>query len=197
MRRFRKHRSSSGKRRKKEWYWANQNSGGIITAAPNVNTISAAWIKTPSGVVDTSTPVDTIAPEDETVLRLISLASLTVQGDHLQSQFDRSVAGMGIIRWEDVDESAPVITDVPWPLQNGSADWLWWWMVPLTFTPGSTAGFATYFNHTGPEFLASSRAQRKLSQNAGLLLVVQYYNRDADDAFFTFSSSQRILVAKP
>ncbi len=78
-------------------------------------------------------------------------------------------AGIGVIRWMDLDNTAPVGADVPGPLSNCDLDWIARWVG--VFPEGVNAGTLGNMNIFDNTHL--SKARRKLENTAGLLVCFE------------------------
>jgi len=84
--------------------------------------------------------------------------------------------GFGLIAWTDVNDTAPAPGDIPSPLTNLDADWIWRYVQPIA--PGAA------LDNNG-QFLDSvhmSKAKRRLGNDKGLLMV--FHNFAASNAAF-------------
>jgi len=165
MRRFRRgfHKSQ---RRKVAWgssQWADSAVGNIGGGTVLFET---AWLRVPADAVDTTTGFAT--PTDWTLIR--SIPSAAIFGSAAGTTDFNFFMGAGVIVWEGMSDNPPTILDVPNPVFNGSADWVWRWVAP--FAGNYAAGSGFFGQSQGSDIYNQSRAQRKLSSRQGLLLVI-------------------------
>ena len=133
--------------RGKDWFELRATQALIVPGTPQ-----AAWAILPS-VID-------IELTDPTVLggRISAMArNVTVPAANT------SYVGFGLIKWNFTDDTVP--TQVPRPITDVDADWLWWWIVPIA------NGGASQFqgNGAGPESLLRFKSKRKLGNDSSLL----------------------------
>jgi len=175
MRRMR--RSRSGTRRKSRWeggfayLTALSGAPTTVPTVANSSSVSAVWARVPAGVYDTVNAEMVL--DDCTVYRMIHSANFSLVSSGVGG-LDITV-GMGVIAWDGISDVPPVITDVPFPVQSGGADWLWWWVTPMfSASVPANSGLSVY-NLNAPESFSFTKSQRKLSTNTGLLLVAEVY----------------------
>jgi len=176
----RRGRSRSGTRRKSRWEGGLAGRsllGGAPGTVPTVafsSEVDAVWMRVPAGAFDT---VNNVFVEDDcTVYRTIHSASFQFSAT-ATGALDVTL-GMGLIQWDGISDTPPAITDIPFPVQNGSADWLWWWVSPAisgSIAPGAFGSTLATYNLNAPEAFTMTKAQRKLSTNKGLLLVAEVF----------------------
>lgn len=176
MRRRRIH-SSRGRRRKTNWsfgFGASLGAQAFIT-----QTIQSHWALWPVGTWDPtmqSYPGETVSnPLDLTLVRSINSFYMWINAPGTNPPDYTCWVGMGLIKWShpDPNEIDGVNIDshsvVPGPLSTPTMDWVW---RAAQFTRVFGAVGETVF--VGSDFaLMQSRAMRKLSQNEGLLQVLE------------------------
>lgn len=185
----RKTRGSSRKSARKS-YWAGAAFYGQdveLFSGPDTNDIASAWVKYPSGQVDSVSTAGGVSPvqprmiaSDETLVRTIvsSNVTLRLQG-LLQAHMSVDVV-MGLIAWDSNDPTeldGVVGLEAPSPIANPQADWII--RLPFVYTVDNFSLAAQ-----ASEFI-TSRAMRKLPPNTGLLACIALENIfDQENTFF-------------
>jgi len=167
-RRFR----NPSQRRKVQWEGSTTSSAttNAIPGSGGSSSGATAWVRVPAGAYDNINQY--LVESDWTLIRSIDAAAIYVQKTVSDGYIDVQV-GMGVIAWDAIDDSLPNIADVPLPIQSPQYDWVWQWVSPMPATLLANGEFTTHQNLAGPEGGVFTRAQRKLSQGTGLLLVVE------------------------
>jgi len=197
MIRRRGRRSSSGTRRKSRWEgtysYLPTSSLSLVPTVADSSAVGCVWARVPAGTFDNINQQFVL--DDCTVYRMLNSACFEIRAN---AAGNISVTvGMGIVAWDDIDDTPPPITDVPFPVQNGGFDWLWWWTSAheLIMAPSESLQIQ---NLLGPELMVSQKSQRKLSTGTGLLLVVEVYARISGmAAYFGWSHHGRYAVKMP
>jgi len=167
----------SGTRRKSRWegtlaYLPLSTSGIAVPTVADSSIVSTAWARVPAGTFDSIN--GDIVTDDCTVYRMINSA----QFGFLQTTGAGSIevtVGMGIIAWDGLDDTPPAATDVPFPVQSGGFDWLWWWNSSVQYQNIAVGFHVDAQNNFGPEPHVYQKSMRKLSTGTGLLLVAEVY----------------------
>jgi len=172
----RRGRSRSGSRRKSRWegtysYLPLVNGTSVPTVAGTSN-VSAVWARVPAGAYDTVNG-DNVT-DDCTVYRMINSIQFGVIKTVAAGSIELTY-GAGIIAWDGIDDTAPPVTDIPFPVQSGGYDWLWWWAGSIQLQNFAVNAYATPDNLFGPDHNVFTKSMRKLSTGTGLLLVVECY----------------------
>jgi len=174
---IRRRRSATRNRRKSRWEggFAFRDVAGSGLAVPtiaNSSVVDVAWARVPSGAFDTINNDKVL--DDCTLYRSLNTGQFTLQKTVASGHIE-VILGMGVLAWDGIDDTAPVITEVPLPVQGGGGDWIWTWTRPVQLVSVGAGGQFEFVNLVGPSELFQSRAMRKLSTNVGLLLVVEVY----------------------
>jgi len=190
-------RGSSVTRRKSWDRWIATSSGTQSTGSPGASGVQVGWIDEPHGrlMADAS---GLIRQVDETVLRMLVNFDITCREDGVVLSNTPAYAtgwvSAGLLVWEGLDgTSTPSLLDVPWPVSGSGpgeeADWLWTYKRAFASLPvfGST--------HEN-EALLSSRAKRKLSSGAGILLITEVFCFEFS-VTYDWSANGRQLSALP
>jgi len=189
-------------RRKSRWeggfsYLTNlgaPGTGGTVPTIAGSSSASAVWARVPAGAFDTVN--GDFVLDDCTVYRMINVGGFLMIPTSTGS-LDATV-GMGVLAWDGISDTPPVITDVPLPTQNGGADWLWWWVSPAIAASTATTAGVTVQNLFAPQGMVFQKSQRKLSTNTGLLLVVEVYANVSGMAWsYGWSHHARYAVKLP
>jgi len=173
MRRImRRSRSTRGPRRKLSWGDAFWGTSG----ATNVNAGNSAaftnWIKVPAGIPASGNSLDWHEPEDQTLVRSYNRFGWAV---YPGTNPINVIVAAGILVWEwQSGATTPSPLDVPLPVDLlDDSDWVWKIAFPAV-APNVPTFYASAFAESDLAYW--SRAQRKLSKRAGLLLVTQCLN---------------------
>jgi len=182
-----------------EWYFGlMQSLAAPLTLPAGVDSVVSFWLKPPAGAVDNvSEPFPVVAPSDETLVRMRVSAGLSFRSTGAAQSFENDDFAFGIIRWSDVDDTAPNILDTPFPIESAAADWLWHWYVPVLAIGGNAGPIQIETNLRGPDSLTDVRSQRKLSAFEGLLGVFEYRNVGVVSVDVTISLFARMLFKLP
>jgi len=193
MRRRRISSRSRGPRRKLTWgdsFWGATTFG---VAAGN-SLIYEQWIKTPAGVAASGNTLDWHEPIDQTLVRSYNRFGWAVQPS--TAKINAIVAaGIIVMEWQD-GLTVPPLAGTPFPVDLADdADWVWKEVFPVVLPAvGNTAAAAL----NGGDMAYWSRAQRKLSSRAGLLLVVQCLNNLTGNSIdFEWNFYGRYLFKEP
>jgi len=194
MARFSRRGTRRSPRRKWAWgvsWWSS--AGQVINGGGNANVIELAWVKEPAGRPNNA--VDNLEPDDETLSRLMPHAAFWAKHtDDISVQYSGYLA-MGIMVFDGLEGATlPGIAEVPWPISDlpgNDEDWVWKWVVPIATLPRFED------TNTGPSQLIDSRAQRKLSSGAGLLLVVQSRAISAGSMAYAWDFYTRVGLKEP
>jgi len=170
-----------GPKRKLAWeYYAEV---GIIH---NSTVSSARWIRVPAGKYDSG--AQGYVQEDCTLVKMLltPVISTTV------AAAGNCIAGIGIIAWKGVDENVP--TEFPLPMFDADQDWII--RAPMCYQGHASGGqtVVNYFSQSAPYVI--SKAQRKLSDGYGLLLVCENFVNSSDNGAL-FGYDARWLVKLP
>jgi len=161
-------RAARGTRRRFSWGGSRWATAGFVTGpGPASHYVTCQWVKVPAGVPNSQT--GDLEPMDWTLVRSRFDYSYNIAATS-SGFFMYSTAGLLV--WEGIDDNPPNPLDVPWPSEDSSADWIWYYNNSV-LAPASTQ--VTGNNAYGPESLVESKAQRKLSSRQGLLLVVDIF----------------------
>jgi len=95
-------------------------------------------------------------------------------------------AGVGLIRWTDLDNVAPTPADTPGVFSDGNMDWLARWVAP--YPSGVLAGTLGNMNIFDNTHL--SKAKRKLENSAGILCCFEVLAASS----FNFACDFRFLI---
>ncbi len=137
--------------------WIGSSTAAVITVAPGA--VNAQYLVLPSEVQEQFT--------DPTLVR--TRGDLIVTSALFASGFMR--AAVGIIPWDDSNDTPPVSPETPSPLSSTSMDWIWHdWI----FQPVST-GNLSYQASIGSAggTAVDSKAMRRLGGRRGILLVLE------------------------
>jgi len=135
--------------------------------------------------------------DDCTVYRMINCAEFGFRKTVTTGSIE-IIVGMGIIAWDGLDDTPPSANDVPFPVQSGGFDWLWWWTSPLQQQAMPVDSFVSAQNLFGPQAMSFQKSMRKLSTGTGLLLVAEVYAEiDNMGAVYGFTHSGRYAVKLP
>jgi len=167
-------------RRRKTWdRWIATSSGIQDTGAPGVSDVQVGWIDEPHGRQMTDT-IGIIRTVDETLLRMIVSFdfSACVSGTTLAGAvpaFNMGWMGAGLLVWDGIDGlNTPSLLDVPWPVSGAGpgeeADWIWTFKRTWSSLPVISSSIEQ------DESVFSSRAKRKLSSGAGILLITEVFS---------------------
>lgn len=167
-RRLRRHGSS----RRKDWQsnsnW--ENVPGTIT--PGTLLLASYWIAFPADtfgqVAGANNQIE--VEEDNTIVRLMT--SLYVTFTNVTQVGASSVqVGAGIIRWAQNTQDIPNPLEIPNPVIDSDADWLYQWQQGRAMS-GVPAGTVTSLtNFVSPDSLQGAKSKRKLSSKQGLLFI--------------------------
>lgn len=194
MRPFRRSRSRMGRGRSKlrrtKWgvsYW----TFAAQDLTPGNNLILVQWVKAPAAAVQSGSTPQFFEPEDETIVRWMPMFSAMVRdttgGPTLFNAGGYIAAGL--IKWTGVTDTPPSFLDVPWPIFDGDADWVWTCVDPL---PGELPTLSG--NAQKSSVYQDVRAMRKFSRSEGALLVVQYQNNSSVTMRFESGFYLRALI---
>ncbi len=149
-----------------DWYCGDYE--GVVPAGTAV----CDWLILPSLLHENTTDPTLMAT------RVAAQMNIQVQADNT------SIAAIGIIAWNHVDDIVPV--DCPGPLSNCDFDWIWWYAVPATaaVSPGHLWG------NGGADTTILSKARRRLGNDSSLLVVVEALGTGSWD----FHMHARLLV---
>jgi len=172
----------SGIRRRKTWdRWIATSSGIHDTGAPGASDVLVGWIDEPHGRQMTDA-LGVLRQVDETLLRMIVSIDFAacVSGTTLAGAvpaFNQGWVGAGLIVWEGIDGTVtPNLLDVPWPVSGSGpgeeADWIWTFKRAFSSLPLLASSIDK------DEQIFSSRAKRKLSSGAGILLITEVFSFD-------------------
>jgi len=173
MRRRHRPHSSPAKRR---FEWGRAFGSGELAANVPAGTVlyKAFWVKVPAGVENTSTPGNDLEPEDWTLTRTLVQIGMSAQAN--TTGFVFGFFSAGLIRWQGIDDTPPIPTQIPFPVCDGDADWIWTWTAPDALLLGGTDLIEK--GNDGQDTYTKSSPQRKLSSRDGLLFVVGFDNSD-------------------
>lgn len=193
---------SGGNRRRKDWQ-SNSNWEDVPgTVTPGTLLLSSFWLAFPA---DTFGEVDGAnnqieQEEDNTLVRLLATVAISFDTDSTASFPGGAMfAGAGIIRWTQNTQDIPNPLEIPNPIVDSDADWLWQWNQGRDLT-GLTAGTRTTLtNFVSATDWQGTRAKRKLGSKQGLLFVAC-----VDNSFglvsisgFSYAAWARWLVLLP
>jgi len=195
-------RSSSrgrGIKRRKTWdRWIAASDGIESTGAAGASLVDVGWIDEPHGRL-MADPAGILREVDETLLRtIVSFDGLLLRsgtGPADPHTVNLGMLGAGLLVWEGVDGvTVPNFLDVPWPISGAGpgdeADWLWTYKVAFTTVP------TIVHNGLEGDIWTSSRAKRKLSSGAGILLITEVISQ-TESTDFCWQATGRNLFALP
>jgi hypothetical protein len=142
------------------------------TITPGTSLLDTYWYKIPAGVPkDIAGGVD-LEPEDMTLVRTLPNIQVHMQQDTAGPVMAHVAAGL--IVWEGISQDDPSVLTVPFPVEDGDADWIW----HFASVGGNAVSAATSFlaDNGQNSFDRQSKAQRKLSARQGILFVVEVSN---------------------
>ena len=171
-------------RRRSHWLGADiySSTGGSYT---NQDAITF-WAKWPSGTVQPAgnnpLGIETVEPKDETVVKSFVQVDFSagppgILGDDYQVQ-----VGFGLIAWETMNpenfdigvfSGSPIdftIEQPPRPILEPNLQWLY----HQTYSGSGTGTLFPFVQGVGTDIQNASKAQRKLPQNTGLLMVINF-----------------------
>lgn len=182
MRRSFKRRSRRGSTRRKDWQ-SNSNFESVPgTIAPGTLLLASQWVAPPA---DTFGQVpganDQIEQEeDNTVVRLMASTVISVSTSGVVAPATPGGVvffGAGILVWEQNTQDIPNPLEIPNPIVDADADWLWQWNTPIDLSGlGNNALLVRTNTISSTDVQMSSRAKRKLSSKRGLLYVAMVDN---------------------
>lgn len=154
MRRFRR---GSRPTRKMDWEFARGTFAVVGTASiATPGTLSGSWVLPPTVVRDFYTS-PTLYATRSFVTITTTAGTTTITG----------VGALGIIRWNDKDDTVPAAGELPDPLDNADLDWIGRWVAPFVVgMPALSQGNPNVFEHTH-----LIKARRKLENTSGILAV--------------------------
>lgn len=195
-------RSGRGGSRRRKLDWQRAFASDIIDAAPDAETISAFWVRPPADrpVDEFNNGFDTsIVEEDLTLIRTRPYFKGAYVVQDVTDNPQLSIIGAGIVVHTNNDANQdPDPDDVPSPINDGNADWVWHWDVSGQ-TPGLTSqNFLINVDSSfAPDSVSDVRAQRKLSANQGLAFVVSVANFSGTFTRFAYLWYVRALFKLP
>jgi len=146
-----------------------------------------SWLKWPAGQIQPSfsptnlTGVDLLEPRDETVVKTFVQVHADSQPPGLTGDTFQLEMGFGVIAWETqnaenfdlgfFDITDATIEQPPLPLSNPQYPW-------ILNNPYQGSGFGSIFptlSGVATDGQMMSKAQRKLPQSVGLLMVIQFF----------------------
>jgi len=173
----RRSRSIRGSRRKSRWegtysYRSLTSAGVAVPTVAGSSVVDTVWARVPGGVYDSinAQRVD----DDCTVYRMIHAANIALLKTTSAGSIEVAV-GMGIVAWDDIDDTPPTALDVPLPCQSPGFDWLWWWVTPFQVQNQAVNYNAAAQNLYSVQNMVFTKSMRKLSTGTGLLLVVEIF----------------------
>jgi len=158
-----------GSRRKKRWggaWVASDFTDFSGFATENDTIVTNFWARFPAGILS---PDDENRVEDDFTL-VRTLLAVESRVDLVSSPPSAQInMGVGLLTWDNVDDTTPDPTTVPNPTTNPDADWIARWVQPTTFLglTGESRVQGTGFDGKARDF----RSKRKLSRFTGLMLV--------------------------
>jgi len=197
---MRHRRRTSVTRRKSRWEggftYLSSLSGapGSVPTVAGSSAVTATWARVPAGAFDNVN--GDFVLDDCTVYRMINTASFNFINSGTGG-IDVT-CGMGVIAWDSISDTPPSILDIPFPTQNGGADWLWWWVSPQFYGNSAAGTWSAVQNLLAPSSMVFTKSQRKLSTNTGLLLVTEVYaNIDSINYRYGFNHHARYALKMP
>jgi len=178
MRRIsRRRRSSSGSKRRKDWQSNSNHEAVAGNIPPGTLSLASYWIAFPADTFgEVAGANDQIEQEeDNTIVRLMTSVMVSFTNNAVGGN-GAVFAGAGIIRWEQNTQDVPNPLEIPNPIIDADADWLWQWSQGkmLQGLPANTTTVLT--NFVSPDSLQGSRAKRKLTSKQGLLFIASVDN---------------------
>jgi len=179
--------SIRGARRRLQWqrFYVADNGLGPVVAG----TIAGAawWVRPPAGRCAVACGSDVKVEEDWTHVRTIWDVKTIVQSSFAASgQGNMFRVAAGILEWNGIDDTNPAFIDVPDPGEEADADWLIW---SSGWTANLGLGASIYniqANLNATDLTSTTRAQRKLSADNGLLFVISVRNENQNAASITW-----------
>lgn len=171
MRTRRMRRSRQGSRRRKDWQSNSNNAAVPGTITPGTLLLASYWIAFPADtfglVAGANNQIE--QEEDNTVVRLLSTAM--VQFRNPAAGNGAVFGGAGIIRWASNTQAIPNPLEIPNPVIDADADWLWTFSQGRQLDGVPAGTFTTLTNFVSPDSWSSTRSKRKLSSKQGLLFI--------------------------
>jgi len=159
-------------RRRFQWQGGFAYTEGFIFPFPTIagsSAFSAYWVRPPAGVLDTIS--NDFVALDWTVVKQLNRGTVSII-ENLGSFQVWAQVFMGVIAWDNVDDTDPAPLQTPLPSEPGW-DWLWWWSEGVQeYHPGPNI-VDSRTNSVNPDGFNITKAQRKLSASTGLLGVVE------------------------
>lgn len=208
-RRFRRTSRRSGSRRRKT-LWAESNLGVSSSAIGN-NAVITGWLAFPAGQYDFGFTPPAFQPEDLTHVR--SLLWWNFQVNVTPSADRASSFTVGAAIWPFTVQDGNVyqntlistsgVGSVPNPATIGNHDYLWTWKTSIP-AHQFTAGVAAWLPEIpGVDSGFMTRAQRKLSHDQGLLMLIGWdwddptLSQNGDTLAITANITGRSLYKEP
>lgn len=193
--RRRVHRHSSSRR--KDWQ-SNSNFEAVPgNITPGTLLLSSYWIAFPADTFGEVAGVnDQIeVEEDNTIVRLMTTVAVGFRNTDAGSQ-GAVFAGAGIIRWEQNTQDVANPLEIPNPIIDSDADWLWQWNQARNLAAVPAATNTVLTNYVSSENWEVSKAKRKLTSKQGLLFVACVDNSFSTNTLdsMTYANWTRFLV---
>jgi len=148
-------RGRSRPQRRMEWTGASVDGVGVL--APGVT--GAAYLLLPS---------QTAAYTDATLVRL--RGAVYVWNSSVAGVLNDFNGAIGVIPWDDIDDTVPTVAERPDPWNNPDLDWVW--HSYLYGIGGGTVADQGTMGRT-QRIEVDSRAMRRLGENKGLIVCVR------------------------
>jgi len=185
----------SRQRRRTDWGRAYGDFGGTLSASST--TFAADWLVIPADTVDSGSGI--LQAPDQTLVRSSLKASpyVAAPSNAVNDVVDFEIA-WGTIAFEAKDDTPPG-SEVMLPIEDGYADWIShnWVRGRSINSTGATITLQFLPFAAGYELVEWSRAQRKLSANTGVLIVVELNNNGTIAFNYDFDFFWRGLFKLP
>jgi hypothetical protein len=95
------------------------------------------------------------------------MATRMISGVCFAASATQSVVVIGLIAWDDINDTIPQMSELPGPLTNGNLDWI------IRQVAVNACGDAGNFNVVPGDESVTSRARRRLGSSRTILCVVE------------------------